>query len=159
MKNKMTEITDKKSNPYGIKTPTSVRGFRENLKKYYMVHPINTEVLNYGVNVEDLDINNLYLFVNTDTDDYDIPLMDISNLDDLYEICEGEPMITPKMDMDNLFFNEELSNENNFKIYETQEEFLTEGEPRWYSLSSQLVRQFYMMTLGDFSGYVYEEMN
>ena len=159
MKNKMTEITDKKSNPYGIKTPTSVRGFRENLKKYYMVHPINTEVLNYGVNVEDLDINNLYLYVNTDTVDYDIPLMDISNLDDLYELCSGEPMITPKMDMDNLFFNEELSNENNFKIYETQEEFLTEGEPRWYSLSSQLVRQFYMMTLGDFSGYVYEEMN
>jgi len=160
MKNKMTEITDKKSNPYGIKTPTSVRGFRENLKKYYMVHPINTEVLNYGVNVEDLDINNLYLFVNTDTDDYDIPLMDISNLDDLYEICEGEPMITPKMDMDNLFFNEELSNENNFKIYETQEEFLTEGEPRWYFISSQLVREFYMMTLGDFSGYKYvKEMN
>jgi len=147
------------TNPYGIQTPTSVKGFRENLKKYYMVHPINTEVLNYGVNVEDLDINNLYLYVNTDTDDYDIPLMDISNLDDLYEICEGEPMITPKMDMDNLFFNEEHSNENNFKIYETQEEFLTEGEPRWYSLSSQLVRQFYMMTLGDFSGYVYEEMN
>ena len=160
MKNKMTEITDKKSNPYGIKTPTSVRGFRENLKKYYMVHPINTEVLNYGVNVEDLDINNLYLYVNTDTDDYDIPLMDISNLDDLYEICEGEPMITPKMDMDNLFFNEELSNENNFKIYETQEEFLTEGEPRWYFISSQLVREFYMMTLGDFSGYKYvKEMN
>ena len=152
-------MNNKTTNPYGIKTPKDVREFRENLKKYYMVHPINTEVLNYGVNVEDLDINNLYLFVNTDTDDYDIPLMDISNLDDLYEICEGEPMITPKMDMDNLFFNEELSNENNFKIYETQEEFLTEGEPRWYSLSSQLVRQFYMMTLGDFSGYVYEEMN
>ena len=170
MKNKMTEITDKKSNPYGIKTPTSVRGFRENLKKYYMVHPINTEVLNYGVNVEDLDINNLYLFVNTDTDDYDIPLMDISNLDDLYEICEGEPMITPKMDMVKdrkdymdetnqiLSFNNFYSNENNFKIYETQEEFLTEGEPRWYFISSQLVREFYMMTLGDFSGYRYEEV-
>ena len=153
-------MKNKTTNPYGIKTPKDVREFRENLKKYYMVHPINTEVLNYGVNVEDLDINNLYLYVNTDTDDYDIPLMDISNLDDLYEICEGEPMITPKMDMDNLFFNEELSNENNFKIYETQEEFLTEGEPRWYFISSQLVREFYMMTLGDFSGYKYvKEMN
>jgi hypothetical protein len=153
-------MNNKTTNPYGIKTPKDVREFRENLKKYYMVHPINTEVLNYGVNVEDLDINNLYLYVNTDTDDYDIPLMDISNLDDLYEICEGEPMITPKMDMDNLFFNEEHSNENNFKIYETQEEFLTEGEPRWYSLSSQLVREFYMMTLGDYSGYKYvKEMN
>ena len=167
-------MNNKTTNPYGIKTPKDVREFRENLKKYYMVHPINTEVLNYGVNVEDLDINNLYLFVNTDTDDYDIPLMDISNLDDLYEICEGEPMITPKMDMvkdkleymdetdpknyPNISFHNYYSNENNFKIYETQEEFISEGEPIWYSLSNQLLREFYMMTLGDFSGYVEDDL-
>lgn len=158
-------------NPYGIKTPKDLREFRENLKKYYMVHSINTEVFEYEVNVDDLEIENLSLMVNTDTDHYEIPLMDISTLDDLYEICEGEPMITPKMDMvknridymdetdQYISFKNYYSNENNFKIYETQEEFITEGEPSWYSLSSQLVSEFYMMTLGDFSGYRYEELN
>jgi hypothetical protein len=156
-------MNNKTTNPYGIKTPEDVREFRENLKKYYVVHPINREVFEFGVNVEDMDINNLYLYVNTDTDDYEIPLMDISNLDDLYEICEGEPMITPKMDMEKwgedymeetdqgLSFNNYYSNENNFKIYETQEEFITEGNPMWCSLSNQLLREFYMMTLCDYS--------
>jgi hypothetical protein len=183
-KKRENKMKNKTTNPYGIKTPEDVREFRENLKKYYVVHPLNRDVFEFGVNVEDMDINNLYLYVNTNSNDdddnintssnYEIPLMDISTLDDLYELCDGEPMITPKMDMvkdkleymdetdpnnfPNISFHNYYSNENNFKIYETQEEFITEGEPIWYSLSNQLLREFYMMTLGDFSGYVDDDL-
>ena len=176
---------EKKTNPHGIQTPTSVRGFRENLKKYYFVVPTNTDVLGKQTkkmySVEDIPITNLSLYVKYGEvkefghfmieDEQFIPLTDISSFNDLWLEDKDEPMIIPKMVMVKdkndfmdetnqiLSFNNFYSNENNFKIYETQEEFLTEGEPRWYSLSSQLVRQFYMMTLGDYSGYVYEEMN
>ena len=176
---------EKKTNPHGIQTPTSVRGFRENLKKYYFVVPTNTDVLGKQTkkmySVEDIPITNLSLYMKYGEvkefghfmieDEQFIPLTDISSFNDLWLEDKDEPMIIPKMVMVKdkndfmdetnqiLSFNNFYSNENNFKVYETQEEFLTEGEPRWYSLSSQLVRQFYMMTLGDFSGYVYEEMN
>ena len=176
---------EKKTNPHGIQTPTSVRGFRENLKKYYFVVPTNTDVLGKQTkkmySVEDIPITNLSLYMKYGEvkefghfmieDEQFIPLTDISSFNDLWLEDKDEPMIIPKMVMVKdkndfmdetnqiLSFNNFYSNENNFKVYETQEEFLTEGEPRWYSLSSQLVRQFYMMTLGDFSGYGYEEMN
>ena len=161
-------------NPYGIKTPKSVKEFRENLKKYYLVSPINKEVFEYEVNVDDLEIENLSLVVQGK----EIPLMDLTSLTDLYKICEGEPMITPKMVMVKdrkdymdetdqfISINDYYSNENNFKVYENQDEFvskylqkfLTEGEPSWYSLDNQITREFYMMTLGDFSGCRYEEV-
>ena len=176
---------EKKTNPHGIQTPTSVRGFRENLKKYYFVVPTNTDVLGKQTkkmySVEDIPITNLSLYMEYGEvkefghfmieDEQFIPLTDISSFNDLWLEDKDEPMIIPKMDMVKdkndfmdetnqiLSFNNFYSNENNFKVYETQEEFLTEGEPKWYSLSSQMVREFYMMTLGDFSGYGYEERN
>ena len=163
---------EKKTNPHGIQTPTSVRGFRENLKKYYFVVPTNTDVLGKQTkkmySVEDIPITNLSLYVKYgEVDEQFIPLTDISSFNDLWLEDKDEPMIIPKMVMVKdkndfmdetnqiLSFNNFYSNENNFKIYETQEEFLTEGEPRWYFISSQLVREFYMMTLGDYSGYKY----
>jgi|TARA_B110000196_G_C20874193_1_gene533453 hypothetical protein len=36
-------MTKTKQNPHGIKTPTNVDEFRENLKKYYVTLPRDTE--------------------------------------------------------------------------------------------------------------------
>ena len=41
-------MTKEKKNPYGIKTPTSVSEFRENLRKYYLTIPHPTKGVDYG---------------------------------------------------------------------------------------------------------------
>ena len=41
-------MTKVKKNPYGIKTPTSVDEFRENLRKYYLTIPNPTKGVDYG---------------------------------------------------------------------------------------------------------------
>jgi|TARA_B100002003_G_C13992497_1_gene479511 hypothetical protein len=172
----MKKIT---TNPHGIQTPTTVSGFRENLKKYYVVSPINRDD---ELTLEEQPINNLTLQVNVhigvdesgenEFNYYDIPLMDLTSLTDLYEICEdGEPMVTPKIDttkdlkeflterftigMEINFFSYRgyFRDENNFKIYDTTEDLILKGNPKNWDLSSQLLREFLVMTLGDYSGY------
>jgi len=160
------------TNPHGIKTPTTIGEFRKNLKKYYVVSPINRDD---ELTLEEQPINNLTLDVSIhigidedgeyDNDYHAIPLMDLTSLTELYEICDGEPMITPKIDTtkdlkeflkenNNLFsYKGYFTDENNFKIYDKIEDFLFNGFPSWYEVSSHLLREFYMMTLGDYSGY------
>ena len=97
--------------------------------------------------------------------------MDITSLTDLYEICgDGEPMITPKMDTtkdykefliengsslrSNKFsYSGYFHDEKNFKIFDTTMDFIFKGNPKNYDVSSLLLRDFLVMTLGDYSGY------
>ena len=165
---------EKKTNPHGIQTPTSVRGFREILKKYYFVVPTNTDVLGKQTkkmySVEDIPITNLSLYVKYgEVDEQFIPLTDISSFNDLWLEDKDEPKITPMVHLvkdemeymmetgQNISFHDYFNDEKNFKLYDKQISFLTDGTPSWYSLSNQKVREFYMMTLGDYCGYKYLE--
>lgn len=136
--------------PYGIKQPTTVEEFRINLKKYY-------------ITVSD----NLYLM-----DGPSIPIENISSFDDIYKITKtgfygvgGSPSITPRVLLKKDFtewmnetnqsmtFYDYFLKEENFEIIENHNEFLERGNPSWWSLDNQIMREFYIITLGDFSGY------
>lgn len=137
--------------PYGIKQPTTVEEFRENLKKYYITHGNDLFIMN-GLS---------------------IPLEKISNFDDIYKITKtglyglgDSPSISPKVlmkkDIDDwmvetnqLFsFNNYFLKEENYEIIEEQDEFIKRGNPTWWSLDNQIMREFYIITLGDYCGYV-----
>ena len=161
----------KRKNPYGIKTPTSVEEFRENLRKYYLC---NTTIDGYE-NIED---NRLMLDVNV----RGIELNKISSFTDIYKITKsgfcgdgGSPMVIPKitqhkdileymnetdqvMSSDGYFYDEK-----NYTLWEGKElhnEFLHNGNPLQYSLDNQHLREFYMIALGKYCGYRYvDEMN
>lgn len=183
------------NNPYGIKTPTNVNEFRENLRKYYVCIGRGNPK---GVNsFEELPIENLMLYVQGK----EIPLMDISSFDDIYKIMEmgfyqkerpkidkfieeglpldeyisrikelnPVPMISPKIeqitdisdwcDKTDQFMSSSgyFQNEENFKVYENQEEFRVSGHMMWYGLDNQHLREFYYLTLGEFCGYELKE--
>ena len=45
--------------------------------------------------------------------------------------------------------------ENNYEIIEETETFLSDDyEPKWVGLDNKIYREFYNLTLGEFSGYV-----
>ena len=69
-------MNKKKSNPYGIKTPTSIKEFRENLQKYYLC-------ISNG-NYEKIDENSLLV-----KDCGGIELNKISSFDEIYKISES----------------------------------------------------------------------
>ena len=165
----MTNKENGLKNPYGIKTPTNVDEFRENLKKYYVTKPIE-----YDKNTKrkDVPIEGLYLYVQ----EREIPLTDIESFGDIYKITKtgfsgdgSSPNITPMIELrkdlseymketnqmlsiDGYFYDE-----SNFNIWVNDvDRFMKDGTPMWYSLDNQLLREFYMMTLGKFSGYVYQ---
>ena len=50
-----------------------------------------------------------------------------------------------------------FQNEENFKVYENQEEFRVSGHMMWYGLDNQHLREFYYLTLGEFCGYELKE--
>ncbi len=160
-------MTTIKKNPYGIKTPNTVEEFRENLRKYYVC-------ISYG-DYEKIENNTLLV-----KECKGIELNKISSFDDIYKITESGfygdgsspsiiPKITHKKDMLE-YMNETdqvLSSvgyfyfEKNYTLWEGKEkhnEFLSKGNPLLYTLDNQHIREFYMMTLGDYSGYVKEVM-
>ena len=128
-----------------IETPTKVEGFRENLRNYY------------------LSCGNNKIYVR----DFDgVEIDDLNGLDDLYEIT-SEPWICPfvswKMDDVSTFMNQtgQFMSANGFfdedmysTVYTDQKMFLEKEQPQWVKIDNQIVREFFMKTLGDFSGYV-----
>lgn len=150
---KEQKMTTQTSIPDEIKTPTTVEEFRKNLKQYYVTIQENGRdvLVVRGMN---------------------IPLEEISSFKDIYiktksgwygdgsspEIC---PMITPLKDPVDymLEFHMGLSiqgyfnDESNFVLWDNYLEFRKNGQPTWYSLDHHWLREFYMMTLGEFSGY------
>ena len=136
-----------------IKTPKTVKEFRENLKNYFFTAG------------ED------YLCVFTKNGGArDIPINNISSLEDLYELTgtgfDGDgstPCIVPLIDYEQekimdvgkktgyrSFFGED------YKVY-TKEQSLSAQhkveDPKWFGLDNKILREFYVKVLGDFSGY------
>lgn len=136
--------------PYGIKQPTTVEEFRNNLRNYYVTVGNGLYTMKNGV----------------------IPLDKISSFSDIYEITKtgnrgtgGSPSISPKVIlkkdllewMKESFqiktFYDYFLNEEYYEVIENQDEFMKRGDPRWYTLDNQIMREFYIMTLGDYCGY------
>ena len=128
-----------------IKTPKTLEEFHENLRKYYVCPRDFIYVMNH------LD---------------KIKVESLKSLSDLYERCpEQTPQIIPKViwDMKDVekHMNETgqysscdgfFDNEDNFKIYEDQN-FMKSHGGSWVTIDNQILREFYIKTLGEFSGY------
>ena len=172
LESKETDSLSEKENPYGIKTPTSVEEFRENLKKYYVTIPRGVSNEKYP-NRMDVPIENLVLYVQ----EQEIPLTDINSFGDIYKITKtgfsGDgsspsvlPMVTVVKEVtDYMKKTEQLFSsdgyfydESNYKLWDDVGEFLKSDNPKWVGLDNQIYKEFFMMTLGDFSGYVYKEL-
>lgn len=150
-------MTQKTSNPHGIITPSTVEEFRRNLKRYY-------------VTIRDDQLTDHLV-----TSGKNIPINDISSFRDIYKITRSgwwgdgsSPQITPMITFikDPRVYMKETNQfpsnrgffqeESNFIIWNDLVEFVSRGEPMWYSLDNQWIREFYMMTLGEYSGYVFK---
>jgi hypothetical protein len=139
-----------------IQTPTTVEEFRENLVKYYVT--IGDELL-------------------TVMGENEIPIKDISSFKDIYERTGtgfsgdgSSPSITPMVDVDMDALIHFMVKTGQFKssegffesgdhttIYTDQSEFINTKNVNWYTLDNQILREFYMKTLGSFSGYEYAD--
>jgi|TARA_B100001971_G_scaffold203192_1_gene217786 hypothetical protein len=132
-----------------VKTPKTVEEFRENLRKYYMCigDPKTREELfvqgNHRVKIDELKC-----------------------LSDLYKI-HPEPKISPMLDWDMKDVTKHMDktnqivssygffdDEKNYTLYESQRVYHEYGKPSWVTIDNQILREFYVKTLGNFSGYV-----
>ena len=140
-----------------IKTPKTVEEFRENLKKYFICTGNDWSTRNE-------------LMVQ---DNYRILINELNSLSDLYNKCLGVPCVVPYVDFDMNSINTEeilsmtdssnfedvMKDESRFKIYdinsrESQSDFMSKSNAIWSGIDNQIYRQFYIKTLGDFSGYL-----
>lgn len=148
--NTKEDVVNNSNQPHGIKTPTTLKEFRENLKKYY-----------WSMGGEGLYVQQHHSPVKYDK---------IKSLSDLYEIVRKRgdstmvtPWICPKVNLkkdvmefmketDQVFSSQGyFQNEDHFEIVEDQ---FKQKDPKWVGIDNQIYREFYMMTLGEFSGYV-----
>lgn len=151
------EVVKKSNQPHNIETPQTVEEFRNNLKKYFVC---------IGDNDDELYVQNC--------DNDSINVNELNSLTDLYQRCNTEqfnPMISPKvnpkkdfkefMNETNQIFslNGYFEDEKNYEIIEDKNTFLMDYEPKWVGLDNQIYREFFVKTLGEFSGYVYSIKN
>ena len=155
---------DKQIFPYGITPPKTIEEFRENLKKYYLC-------------VEDSE-GEVYLELCEKM----IPIDKIQSLYNLYNHCEKEmkggyyknefgntspsltPLISIKKELGDYMkeTNQSFSSygfffdEDNFTLYKDKEDMITE-DMKWWKIDNQWLREFFMITMGEFSGYVFRE--
>lgn len=137
---------EKKSLPFGIKQPTTVGEFRNNLKKYFWI--IGDELYvqqGSGIKINDLD--------------------SLTDLYDLIPYSSGTPEVSVKVNPIKDFtefmietnqvssFNGYFLDENNYEIIKNQNDFLRNYNPKWIGIDNQIYREFFILTLGDFSGY------
>lgn len=149
------------NSPESIQTPTTVEEFRSNLQKYFLTIQDSRE-----------DEHKLYLGGEVPP----VPVSELNSLRDLLEIVQdfqnssgGEvPEISPMveqivsfgdwyMDPKNIGGPTYFEVSENYRVYESQDEFLREGTPKWIQIDNQIYREFFYMTLGDFSGYQNKE--
>ena len=135
-----------------IETPTTVEGFRENLVKYYLT--VGDELL-------------MVMGQN------EIPIQKLESFGDIYKLTGtgfggdgSSPRITPMVDFqmdavtDYMMKNDQFfscdgffQNTESCTIYTDQLQFIECDNVSWYTLDNQILREFYMKTLGSFSGY------
>ena len=137
-----------------IKTPTTLEEFRDNLKKYFA---------GWG---ED------ELYVKPSVGNaYGIKYKDINSLEDIYKITgDHSPSITPLIEykVDELKKHMQKTNQtfssngffhDDYEVFENTATILMQLEnPAWFTLDNQIIREFYVKVLGDFSGYVYSKV-
>ena len=107
-----------------IETPTTVEGFRENLRKYYSCLPMGS--------------NNLYVMESDG-----IPIDDLNGLDDLYKISDLftvkiAPLVDWKMDDVSVYMKETnqymscdgfFENTKKYTIFDSMEDYWKYGKP------------------------------
>ena len=140
-----------KNKTHKIETPKSVEEFRNNLGKYYWTN---------GDEGKELYVQPWY------GNSMFIPIDEISSMDDLRLLCPDDSMrfgsICPKIDMvkdgeefmketgQTFSFHGYFLDEKNYNLVESQWDC---KEPKWYTPDNQLMREFFVITLGDYSGY------
>ena len=141
-----------------IQTPTTVEEFRENLKKYYVCKGEE-------------------LCVQFEGSACSVPISEFTSITDLYKYTEtgwfgNEEVLSvvPKITFSEKQLDEMCSKEfyrfasrrfwedrKNFNVWEDEEDFFKKGKAIWYPLCNQIMRRFYSLTLGKFSGYEYSD--
>ena len=137
-------------NPYKIRKPHSREEFHENLEEYY--------ICIYGM--EDV-CEGLYVKDGVNSPQI-IPLDQIRNINQLYETM-SQPMILPKVTLNNPYSGLDFwGKKKNYTLWDDQilpfmnnNEFLSKGKPMWIGLNNGLYRDFFVLTLGLYSGYNY----
>lgn len=139
-----------------IKTATTVAEFRENLKKYFLT---TTNKLGESA------------LVCRSNDKQTILIDEISSFSDLYKL--GVQMIIPTIhvdvnkitqseitkNMNSRDFSSVLSDDSRFPICELEnfkdnKDYMYNHDPLFSTLDNQIMRSFYIKTLGKFSGYM-----
>jgi len=137
-----------------IKTATTVDEFRENLRKYFVTANDTNELVCGDYKVA--HINDL----NSMSDLYDLGISHITPTIKLNVKDITQPEIIKNMLSRD--FTSVLQDDSRFPIYEIESdedgsEYVEKHDPMFYSLDNQILRSFYIKTLGDFSGYVTKE--
>jgi len=140
-----------------IKTPKTVKEFRENLKKYFA-----------GIGEDALYVQGTHLGIKYE---------DINSFGDIYDATgmgfghrnSSSPMIIPliEFDFDEILkqkaknmpaYSEDMSNwmwfHDDYEVYENEVGILSKMKnPQWFSLDNKVLREFYMHVLGEYAGY------
>jgi|TARA_Y100000294_G_C8487049_1_gene309177 hypothetical protein len=137
-----------------IKTPTTVEEFRENLKKYYCCIGSSFDKRNELFTGDTIGAN----------------IDDINSFSDLYS--RGITRLVPYVDFDVVTITPDemcssmgsrnfecvLQDKSRFKIHKIKNQkqhnsFMSSDKPKWVGLDNQIYREFFIKTLGKFSGY------
>lgn len=134
-----------------IKKPTTVKEFHANLKKYF-----------YGYGQDALYVK------PKGGAAIGVPYKDLTSLADLFLITRSlEHEISPLIDFDmnevkehmektgqymssNGFFSDE------YPVYSKEDDV---KEPKWFSIDNQILYEFFVKVLGDFSGYTLDPVS
>ena len=168
-----------KTNPYGIITPKTVEEFRENLLKYY-VCITNGDMDRTRLYIQEdrgrqIDINKIESF----SDIYKILKMGFCGTNRNFN-GGSSPHILPRiivkkdigeyMDETGQFMSCRgyFYDENNYSLHQCNKETYLEDHKHfmnngmkygWVTLDNQIWREFYGITLGKFSGYIFEDLS
>ena len=135
-----------------IETPKTVEEFRANLKRFFMSFGDDCLYVRCPINGT-----------------FGVPFEEIESLDDLYSKT-GLPMITPFVDYSNAnlkrfmkskgtpfsawgFFADEKTNVRIWDSEKLSRSDLFDLPLKWFQIDNQILREFYVKVLGDFSGY------
>lgn len=139
---KNEKLVNKSNQPHGIKTPTSVEGFRNNLRKYFVCKE-DRILLQSGSSPKISKMNSLLdLYNHRDT----IPMFTVK-VNPLKDF--GEYM----MDTNQIFtINGYFDDEKNYEIIESQNKFIMDYNPVWIKIDNRFYIEFFYLSLGEFSG-------